>query len=52
MHAPRSRFLPAPLLGLFEQRVLGSGDAAAGEGTARTGLPKVDLGAQLLDMWR
>jgi DNA helicase-2/ATP-dependent DNA helicase PcrA len=52
VHAPRSRFIPDPLLRLFEHRVLGSAGVAAGEGAARPELPKVDVGALLLDMWR
>jgi DNA helicase II / ATP-dependent DNA helicase PcrA len=50
VHAPRSRFIPDPLLCLFEHRVPGSADAAPR--AARPELPKVDVGSLLLDMWR
>jgi DNA helicase II / ATP-dependent DNA helicase PcrA len=49
VHAPRSRFIPDPLLRLFEHRLPGSADAASG--AARAELPKVDVGAMLLEMW-
>jgi DNA helicase-2/ATP-dependent DNA helicase PcrA len=52
VHAARSRFIPDPLLRLFEHRMPGSAGAAAGEGAARPELPKVDVGALLIDMWR
>jgi DNA helicase-2/ATP-dependent DNA helicase PcrA len=52
VHAPRSRFIPDPLLGLFDHRVLGFAAAGAGEGAARAELPRIDVGALLVDMWR
>jgi DNA helicase II / ATP-dependent DNA helicase PcrA len=52
VHAPRSRFIPDPLLRFFERRVSGSTDAAAGKGAARPELPKIDVGAALIEMWR
>jgi DNA helicase-2/ATP-dependent DNA helicase PcrA len=52
VHAPRSRFIPDPLLGLFDHRVLGFAAAGSGEDDARTRLPRVDVGALLVDMWR
>ena len=45
VHAPRSRFIPDPLLGLFDHRVLGFAAAEAGEGDARPALPRIDVGA-------
>jgi DNA helicase-2/ATP-dependent DNA helicase PcrA len=51
VHAPRSRFIPDPLLGLFDHRVLGIAAAAAGARAARAELPRIDVGALLLDMW-
>ena len=52
VHAPRSRFIPAPLLGLFDHRVLGFAAPGAGEGGTRPELPRVDVGALLVEMWR
>jgi DNA helicase II / ATP-dependent DNA helicase PcrA len=52
VHAPRSRFLPDPLLRLFEHRVPGAAGAATGEGAARPELPRIDVAAALIDMWR
>jgi DNA helicase II / ATP-dependent DNA helicase PcrA len=52
VHAPRSRFIPDPLLCLFEHRSPGPADGAAGETAARRELPRVDVGAALLEMWR
>jgi DNA helicase-2/ATP-dependent DNA helicase PcrA len=51
VHAPRSRFIPDALLPLFDCRVPG-GAAPAGAGAARAQLPRIDVGAELLDMWR
>jgi DNA helicase-2/ATP-dependent DNA helicase PcrA len=51
VHTPRSRFIPDALLGLFDHRMPGSA-RARGDRSARPELPKVDLGAALLDMWR
>ncbi|MGH6884524.1 MAG: ATP-dependent helicase [Geminicoccales bacterium] len=51
VHAPRSRFIPDALLGLFDHRMPGSA-RARGDRSARPELPQVDLGATLLDMWR
>ena len=51
VHAPRSRFIPDALLPLFDHRVLG-GAAPAGEAGPRHQLPRIDVGAELLDMWR
>jgi DNA helicase II / ATP-dependent DNA helicase PcrA len=51
VHAPRSRFIPDALLGLFDHRMPGSA-RARGDRPARPELPKVDLGAALLDRWR
>jgi DNA helicase-2/ATP-dependent DNA helicase PcrA len=51
VHAPRSRFIPEALLGLFDHRMPGSA-RARGDRSARPELPKVELGAALLDMWR
>jgi DNA helicase-2/ATP-dependent DNA helicase PcrA len=51
VHAPRSRFIPDPLLPLFDCRVPGA-EVTAGEGAARPALPRLDVGAELLDMWR
>jgi len=50
--APRSRFLPDPLLACFERRVLAR--PSVGEGGARSPRPstRVDVGARLRDMWR
>jgi DNA helicase-2/ATP-dependent DNA helicase PcrA len=52
VRAPRSRFIPDPMLRLFEHRVSGCADAAAGEGAARPELPRLDVGAALIEMWR
>jgi hypothetical protein len=52
VHAPRSRFIPEALLGLFDHRTPGSARTAGGDRAARPALPKVDLGAALLDLWR
>ena len=51
VHAPRSRFIPEALLGLFDHRMPGF-CPDRGDRSARPELPKVDLGAELLDMWR
>jgi DNA helicase-2/ATP-dependent DNA helicase PcrA len=51
VHAPRSRFIPDALLPLFDCRVPG-GEVPAGAGAARAQLPRIDVGAELLDMWR
>ena len=51
VHAPRSRFIPDPLLDLFDARALGFAAATAGD-AARPELPRTDVGALLLDMWR
>ena len=50
--APRSRFIPESLLWLFDHRIPDAARPAGGERAARPELPKVDLGAELLDMWR
>ena len=50
--APRSRFVPEALLHLFEHRVVGFKRAAQDREPRRAALPKIDVGAQLLDMWR
>ena len=50
--APRSRFVPEALLHLFEHRLVGFKGAAGDQAPARVRLPKVDVGAQLRDMWR
>jgi DNA helicase-2/ATP-dependent DNA helicase PcrA len=52
VQAPRSRFIPDPMLGLFDHRVLGFAPARSGEDDARAGLPRTDVGALLVDMWR
>ena len=52
VHAPRSRFIPAPLLGLFDHRAPSSGSVGLGGGSARAELPRIDVGAALLEMWR
>ena len=52
VHAPRSRFIPDPLLRLFDHRVPGRAGIATGEGAARPELPRIDVGATLIDMWR
>jgi DNA helicase II / ATP-dependent DNA helicase PcrA len=52
VHAPRSRFIPDPLLHLFEQRLPGPADGRAGETAARPELPRIDVGAALIEMWR
>ena len=49
VHAPRSRFIPDPLLPLFDHRVLGAMPQRA---RAPQGPAKVDVGAELLEMWR
>jgi DNA helicase-2/ATP-dependent DNA helicase PcrA len=51
VHAPRSRFIPDRLLGLFDHRAPGVAVAAAGAGAARAELPRIDVGALLLDLW-
>jgi DNA helicase II / ATP-dependent DNA helicase PcrA len=50
--APRSRFIPDALLRLFEHRGFDCADAAPGEGAARPELPRIDVGAALIDTWR
>jgi DNA helicase-2/ATP-dependent DNA helicase PcrA len=50
--APRSRFIPEALLELFDHRMPDAARAPGGDRATRPELPKVDLGAQLLDMWR
>jgi DNA helicase-2/ATP-dependent DNA helicase PcrA len=50
--APRSRFVPEALLHLFEHRLVGFKGAAGDQAPAPLRLPKVDVGAQLLDLWR
>jgi hypothetical protein len=50
--APRSRFIPEAMLELFEHRIVGFDRSTTGDGPIRPELPKVDLGAALLDMWR
>jgi DNA helicase II / ATP-dependent DNA helicase PcrA len=52
VHAPRSRFIPKTLLGLFDHRMPGPVRTAGGDRAARPALPKVDVGAALLDLWR
>jgi DNA helicase-2/ATP-dependent DNA helicase PcrA len=52
MHAPLSRFIPDPLLHLFEQRPPDPADGRAGETAARPELPRIDVGAALIEMWR
>jgi DNA helicase II / ATP-dependent DNA helicase PcrA len=52
VHAPRSRFVPEALLALFEHRIVGFERTASASGPAPPKLPKVDVGAQLLDLWR
>jgi DNA helicase-2/ATP-dependent DNA helicase PcrA len=50
--APRSRFIPDALLRLFEHQGFGCAAAAPGVGPARAELPRIDLGAALIDTWR
>jgi DNA helicase-2/ATP-dependent DNA helicase PcrA len=52
IHAPRSRFVPEALVDLFEHRVVGFERAAQDREPRRAALPNIDVGAQLLDMWR
>jgi DNA helicase-2/ATP-dependent DNA helicase PcrA len=52
VHAPRSRFIPEALLGLFEHRMPQPARTAGGDRAARPALPRVDVGAALLDLWR
>ena len=40
VHAPRSRFIPDPLVGLFDHRVLGFAAAEAGDLRPRSALPR------------
>ena len=52
VHAPRSRFIPEALLELFDRRTPGSVRAPGFDRAAPPELPKVDVGAAMLDMWR
>jgi DNA helicase-2/ATP-dependent DNA helicase PcrA len=52
VHARRSSFIPDTLLHLFEHRLPACADAAGGEGAARAELPRIDVGAALIEMWR
>jgi DNA helicase II / ATP-dependent DNA helicase PcrA len=50
VHASRTRFIPASMLALFEQRVWPQ--AAPAEKTAAQPRPRVDLNARMRAMWR
>jgi DNA helicase-2/ATP-dependent DNA helicase PcrA len=51
VHAPRSRFIPDQLLALFDHQVPG-GEVPMGKGAPCRALPRIDVGAELLEMWR
>jgi DNA helicase-2/ATP-dependent DNA helicase PcrA len=53
VHAPRTRFIPDRLLPRFELRHGGVDGRQDGVGAdPRVGLPRVDLGAHLREMWK
>jgi DNA helicase II / ATP-dependent DNA helicase PcrA len=49
--APRSRFLPDEILGLFA-RVDGSPFAPTADGHSASPVPRVDISSRLREMWR
>ncbi len=52
VQAPRSRFIPDALLGLFDQMTAGLTLAGSGPGLAEApALPRIDIGASLRAMW-
>ena len=51
VYASRTRFIPGPLLGLFEQTVWPAAMAGAPARAASQG-PRIDVGARMRGMWR